>query len=159
VVDIVMGEEEDGQLQKEVLGDGGMSGGDMEVEMGDRVREAAAVSKAIKVQVRTSPRLQRSKDEHILAKAEERVAKKNLEFNEGNPCSTSLFSVNKDLALDCLQNIGINLGVFSVEKDINLYNLVELESEMEVGELGSLNRIGENTTMRRRVGRTWRKKL
>jgi hypothetical protein len=99
VVNKVMGEEDVWQLQKEVLGDGG----NMEVEVGDRVREAATVSKATKVQVRASPRLQRSKDEHVLAKAEERVARKNLEFNEGNLCSTSLFSVNKDLALDCLQ--------------------------------------------------------
>jgi hypothetical protein len=36
-------------VQKEVLGDDGMSGGDMEVEMGDRVREAATVCKAVKV--------------------------------------------------------------------------------------------------------------
>jgi hypothetical protein len=106
VVDRVMGEEEDGQLRKEVLGDGGMSDGAMEVEKGGRVREPTTVSEAIKVQVRTSPRLQRSKDEHILAKAEERVVRKNLEFNEGNPCYTTLFPVNKDLALDCLQNIG-----------------------------------------------------
>jgi hypothetical protein len=77
-----------------------------------------------------------------LAKAEERVARKNLEFNEGNPCSTSLLSVNKDLALDCLQQIGINLGVSSVEKDNNLYNLLGLESKREVGELGVLSRIG-----------------
>jgi hypothetical protein len=92
-------------------------------------------------------------------KVEDRVARKNLEFNDGNPCFTSLFSVNKDLALDCLQHIGINLGVSSVEKDINLYNLMELESEREVGELGRLSRIGENTIVRRRVGRTWRKML
>jgi hypothetical protein len=78
-----------------------------------------------------------------LAKAEERVARKNLEFNEGNPCSTSLLSVNKDLALDCLQQIGINLGVFVVEKESNFYNLMEIESGREVGELGGgLNRIG-----------------
>jgi hypothetical protein len=51
-----------------------------------------------------------------------------------------------------------NLGVSSVEKDINLYNMLELESEKEVGEWGGLNRIGENTIARRRVGRTWRKK-
>jgi hypothetical protein len=49
VVHTVMGEEEDEQVQKEVLGDDGMSGGDMEVEMGDRVREAATVCKAVKV--------------------------------------------------------------------------------------------------------------
>jgi hypothetical protein len=142
VVDRVMDEEEDRKFQREVLGDGVVSGGDMEMERGDRVREAAAVSEAVKVQVRTSPRLQRSKDEHVLAKAEERVARKNLEFNEGNPCSPSLLSVNKDLALDCLQQIEINLGVFSVEKDSNLYILLELELEREVGELGGLSRIG-----------------
>jgi hypothetical protein len=124
VVGTVMGEEEDGQFQKEVLGDGVTSRGDMEVEVGDRVREEAAISEAL-VQVRSSPRLQRSKDEHVLAKAEERVARKNLEFNEGNPCSSSLLSVNKDLALDCLQQIGINLGVSSVEKDYNFYNLLK----------------------------------
>jgi predicted nucleic acid-binding Zn finger protein len=94
-----------------------------------------------------------------LAKAEERVTRNNLEFNEGNPCSTFLFSVNKDLALDCLHNIGINLGVSSVEKDLNLYDLLELESEREVCELGGVNKTGENTIVRRRVGRTWRKKL
>jgi hypothetical protein len=55
--------------------------------------------------------------------------------------------------------IGINIGASSVEKDINLYNLLGLESENEVGELGGLNRIGENTIVRRRVGKIWRKKL
>jgi hypothetical protein len=133
VVGRVMGEEEDG--------DGVMSGGDMEVKMGDRVKEVVTVSEAL-VQIKSSPSLQRSKDEHVLAKAEERVARENLEFNEGNPCSTSLLSVNKDLALDCLQQIGINLGVSSVEKDNNLYNLLGLESKREVGELGVLSRIG-----------------
>jgi hypothetical protein len=59
LVDIVMGEEEDGQQEKEVLGDGGLSGGDKEVEMGDRVREAVPVFEANKVQIKASPRLQR----------------------------------------------------------------------------------------------------
>jgi hypothetical protein len=71
-----------------------------------------------------------------LAKAEERVAMKNLEFSEGNPCSTSLLSVNKDLALDCLQKIGFNLGEYSVEKDNNFYSLLEPDSGREVGEVG-----------------------
>jgi hypothetical protein len=53
-----MGEEDVGKLQEEVLGDGG----DMEVEVGDQIREATTVSEATKVQVRASPRLQRSKD-------------------------------------------------------------------------------------------------
>jgi hypothetical protein len=47
VVGRVMGEEEDRQFQKEVLGDGGMSGGDMEVQMGDQVKAVVAVSEAL----------------------------------------------------------------------------------------------------------------
>jgi hypothetical protein len=96
----------------------------------ERVQGAAG----IKQQVRASPRLQRSRDEHILAKAEERVAKKNLEFQKGNPCSTSLLSVNKDLALNCLQQIGLNLGKSSLEKEFNYFNLLDLESQREEGE-------------------------
>jgi hypothetical protein len=105
------------------------------MEIGERVKDAAAVSEA-KMQVRASPRLQRSRDEHILAKAEGRIARKNLEFNEGIPCPTSLISVNKDLALNCLQQIGLNLGESSLEKDNNFYNLLDLKSDGEMGELG-----------------------
>jgi hypothetical protein len=76
----------------------------------------AAVPDASKVQVRARPRLQRSREEHVLAKAEVRVARKNLEFNEGNPCPTSLLSVNKDLAMNYLQQIGLNLGESSLKK-------------------------------------------
>jgi hypothetical protein len=47
-----------------------------------RVEKAAAVPKAILGQIRSSPRLQRSRDEHTLAKAEKSVAKKNLELGE-----------------------------------------------------------------------------
>jgi hypothetical protein len=119
-----------------------MSGGDMEVEVGDRVRKAASSSEAIKVQVRASQRLQRSKDEHILAKAEERVARKNLEFSEGNPCSTSLLSINKDLALVCLQQIGINLGVSSVEKTVICITFWELNRRGEIVSWEGLNKIG-----------------
>jgi hypothetical protein len=61
----------------------------------NRLMEAAAVLVASKQQVRASPRLQRSKDEHILAKAEERAARKNLEFIGGNLCSNSLLSIIK----------------------------------------------------------------
>jgi hypothetical protein len=94
---------------------------DKNVVFENGLKEAATIPEASKQQVRASPRLQRSKDEHILAKAEERIATKNLEFNEGNPCSTSLCSVNKDLALECLQNIRIDLGVSSVEKETLTY--------------------------------------
>jgi hypothetical protein len=105
--------------------------------MGERVLEAATVSEATKVHVRASLRLHRSRDEHTLAKAEERVARKNLEFNEGNPYPTYLLSVNRDLALKCLQQIGLNLGESSVEKDNNLCNLLDIESVGEIGVLGS----------------------
>jgi hypothetical protein len=40
-----MGEEDVGQLQEEVLGDGG----DMEVEVGDQIKEVTTVSEATKV--------------------------------------------------------------------------------------------------------------
>jgi hypothetical protein len=136
LVDKVLGEEDNGQQDKEGQEDGELSGGGTKVEMGDRVLEAASVTEASKMQVRASPRLQRSRDEHILAKAEERVARKNLEFNEGNPCHTSLLSVNRDLALNCLQQIGFNLGKSSLEKDNNLDSLLGFEPVGEVGELG-----------------------
>ncbi|CAL5042358.1 unnamed protein product [Urochloa decumbens] len=136
LADKVMGEEDDWQQEKEGLEDGVLSGGDKEVEMVDRVKEATACPEGDKVQVRASPRLQRSRDEHTLAKAEERVARKNLEFSKGNSSSHSLFSVNKDPALVFLQQIGINLGESNVEKDNNFYNLLDLESEREVGEMG-----------------------
>jgi hypothetical protein len=104
-----------------------VSSGGKEVEMGDRIMEAATVAEANKLQVRASLRLQRSRDEYVLAKAEERVARKNLRFNEGNPYPTSLLSVNRDLAMNCLQQIGLNLGESSLEKDNNFYNLLDLE--------------------------------
>jgi hypothetical protein len=44
--------------------------------------------------------------------------------------------VNKDLALDCLQQIGINLRDFSLEKDNDLYYMLDLESKRDVCELG-----------------------
>jgi hypothetical protein len=136
VANKVMGEEDEWQQQQAVLEEGELSGGDKEMGIGERVQEAAAVSEA-KMQVRASPRLQRSRDEHILAKAEGRIARRNLEFNEGIPCPTSLISVNKDLALSCLQQIGLNLGESSLEKDNNFYNLLDLKSDGELGELGS----------------------
>jgi hypothetical protein len=113
----------------------------------------AAVPDASKVQVRARPRLQRSREEHVLAKAEVRVARKNLEFNEGNPCPTSLLSVNKDLAMNYLQQIGLNLGESSLEKDNNFYNLLDLESDREIGGW-SLMRLGGIMRARMRVWRT-----
>jgi hypothetical protein len=92
VVYSVMEEEEEGQqedLVERVMRD-------KECERAIKLREVAAVPEENTLQVRASPRLQRSKDENVLAKAEERVAKKNLEFRGGNPHSTSLLSVYKD---------------------------------------------------------------
>jgi hypothetical protein len=151
VANKVLGEEDEGQQQQVVLEEGELSGGDKEMEIGDRVKDAAAVSEA-KMQVRASPRLQRSRDEHILTKAEGRIARKNLEFNEGIPCPTSLNSVNKDLALNCLQRIGLNLGESSLEKDNNFYNLLDLKSDGEMGGWG-FTRSGGIMRARRRVWR------
>jgi hypothetical protein len=111
VANKVLGEEDEGQQQQVVLEEGELSGGDKEMDIGERVKDAAVVSEA-KMQVRASPRLQRSRD------AEGWIARKNLEFNEGIPCPTSLISVNKDLALNCLQQIGLNLGESSLKKTI-----------------------------------------
>jgi hypothetical protein len=35
--------------------------------------------------------------------------------------------------MNCLQQIGLNLGESSLEKDNNFYNLLDLESDREVG--------------------------
>jgi hypothetical protein len=84
VADRVLGEDDEKQQKKEMEGGGKAAGGDKEMELEVRIREAAMVSDASKMQVRASPRLQGSKDEHILTKAEGRVARKNLEFKEGD---------------------------------------------------------------------------
>jgi hypothetical protein len=76
-----------------------------------------------------------------LNKAEERVSRKNLEFNECTTCSTSLISVNKDLALSYLQQIGLNLGESSLEKDNIFYNLFGNESGREIGEFEEFDRV------------------
>jgi hypothetical protein len=86
------------------------------------IKDATTVSDASKMQVRVSPRLQGSKEEHILTKAKGRVARKNLEFKEVTPCPSSLLSVPRNLALDGLHQLGINLGTSSLEKDNNFYN-------------------------------------
>jgi hypothetical protein len=43
LADKLMGEEDDGQQEKEGLEEGELSGGDKEVDMGDRVKEAVEV--------------------------------------------------------------------------------------------------------------------
>jgi hypothetical protein len=136
VADKVMGEEDVEQQEMERPEGGELTSGGKEVEMRDRIMEATTVSEASKMQVRASPRLQRSRDEHVLAKAEGRVARKNLEFVEGNSCPTSLLSVNRDLALNCLQQIGFNLGESSLDKDNNIYNLLDLESDKDIEGMG-----------------------
>jgi hypothetical protein len=108
----------------EKLAEGEMDGEGTEAVTEERLLMAAAVPKAAKAQIRASLRLQRSKDEHTLAKAEERVARRNLELSEGISSSAPLFFVNRDLAMNCLQQLGINLGGCSVEKDKNLLDLL-----------------------------------
>jgi hypothetical protein len=55
-----------------------------------------------------------------LAKAEGRAARRNLEFSEGIPSSAPFCSINRDLTIDCLQQLGFNLGNSSLEKEIIL---------------------------------------
>ncbi|EFE88087.1 hypothetical protein, partial [Bifidobacterium breve] len=118
---------------------GGLSGGGREEEvLENNLKVAVVVPEVDKKQVRTSPRLQQSKDEHVLAKAQERAARKNLEFHGGNPHPISLFSFNKDKALEYLQQIGFNLGTTSVNKEDNLQTLLNLELERDEVENGGL---------------------
>jgi hypothetical protein len=115
IADKVMQEEEEGQqgISAEMVLK------DNEAVVADKIREAAAVPEASKLQVRSSPRLQRSKDENVMAKAEERAAKRNLEFSGGTPHSPSLLSVNNSNSSFLMQQIGINLGNNSQDRDLN----------------------------------------
>jgi hypothetical protein len=135
LVDKVTGEEEGEQenIVNGVLSEMGKEGDEQnELQLGAEVPDAS------KMQVRASPRLQRSRDEHVLAKAEERVAKKNLEFSGGNSHSNSLITVNRDIAMNCLQQIGINLGESDKDRDNNLQSLFALELEREDIEFGGI---------------------
>jgi hypothetical protein len=124
LADKVMGEADEAVQEVEKVVEGEMVGEGTEVVREERLLVAAAVPEATKAQIRASPRLQRSKDEHTLAKAEERVARRNLELSEGISSPAPLFSVNRDLAMTCLQQLGINLGSSSVENDKNLIELL-----------------------------------
>jgi hypothetical protein len=115
---------------------GVLPGFDKSREVEDRIWEAAAVPEACKGQTRASPRLVRSRDEHVLVKAKERAAKKNLEFKDCMSPSHPLFSVSSDLALQCLQQLGLNLGSSELEQNNNLGSLFFREEGGEVSELG-----------------------
>jgi hypothetical protein len=136
LADRVMEEkDEDQQGQEETGAEAGvLPGADRCGEVTDRMRKAAAVLEACKG--RASPRLRRSKDEHVLVKAKERAAKKNLEFNDGNSPSPPLFSVSSDLALHSLQQLGLNLGSSDLEQDNILCSLLNLGKGGEVSDLG-----------------------
>jgi hypothetical protein len=113
----VLGEEEEGQKEQELEKSNKGAGGNVEMDLGVGIREAAAVSDATKMQIRASPRLQGAKDEHVLAKIEGRVARKNLEFKEGNnPSHSSLLSVPRDLAIEGLSNRYQPRGFFFRER-------------------------------------------
>jgi hypothetical protein len=92
--------------------------------MEERLLVATGVAEATKAQIRASLRLQQSRDEHTLAKAEGRVARRNLELSEGISPSAPLFTVNRDLAMNCLQQLGFNLSDYSVDKDNILNDLL-----------------------------------
>jgi hypothetical protein len=124
LADKVVGETDEGAQEVESLEDGELAEKGKEVEMEERLLEAATVPEASKAQVRASPRLQRSRNEHTLAKAEGRAARRNPEFSEGIPSSAPFCSVNRDLAIDCLQQLGFNLGNSSLKKDFILDDLL-----------------------------------
>jgi hypothetical protein len=134
VTDKVM-EEKDEDLQGQVVvGDetSVLPGIDKGREVADRILEAAAVPGACKGQTRASLRLQRSRDEHVLLKAMERAAKKNIEFRDGMSSSHPLFSVSSDLASHCLKQLGLNLGSSDLEQDNNLASLFVREEDGKV---------------------------
>jgi hypothetical protein len=93
VADKVMEEKDEDQQGQVVVGDetGVLPGIDKGREVADRILEAAAVPEACQGQTRASPRLQCSRDEHVLVKAKEQAAKKNLEFKDGMSSSTLFF--------------------------------------------------------------------
>jgi hypothetical protein len=103
LADKLMGEADEAVQEVVRSAEGEMDGVGTEAEREERLLVAAGVPEATKAQIRASPRLQRSKDEHTLAKAEGRVARRNLELSEGISSSAPLFSVNRDLAMTCLQ--------------------------------------------------------
>jgi hypothetical protein len=150
LADKVMGEADEAVQEVERLAEGEMDGVGSEVVREERLLVAAGVPEATKAQIRASPRLQRSKDEHILAKAEERVAKRNLELSEGISSFAPLFSVNRDLAMTCLQQLRINLGDSSVEKDKNLFDLLGVGIGERVGGWSAM-RMGKVLRVRLRV--------
>lgn len=86
----------------------------------NNLEEMAKISEATTSPVRFSPRLVHSKDEHTLTKAEERVAKKNLECLGGMP-STTFCSFNASETISNLEQIGLCFG--STEND--KYDLVQ----------------------------------
>jgi hypothetical protein len=141
IVDEVMGEKEEGQQgQQGALVDGGKSKGDIEDSLDGRQKKAAAIKEACNSQVRSSPRLQGSRDEHTLAKAEERAARRNLEFRGGTPISTPLLPDNCSNILNVFKGLGVNVRESSLVRDHNLISLLDLEVEKEVVEEGEENR-------------------
>jgi hypothetical protein len=119
-----MGEADEVVQEVERLEEGEVAGKGTEVEMEERLLVATGVAEATKAQIRASLRLQQSRDEHTLAKAKGRVARRNLELSEGISPSAPLFTVNRDLAMNCLQQLGFNLSDYSVDKDNILNDLL-----------------------------------
>jgi hypothetical protein len=138
LADKVMEEKDEDQQGQEEVGDEAsvLFGADRCGEMTDRIRKVAAVPEAWKGQTRASPRLQRSRDEHILVKAKEQAAKKNLEFKDGMSPSPPFLLVSSDLALHCLQQLDLNLGSSDLEQNNNLCNLLDRGKGGEMSELG-----------------------
>jgi hypothetical protein len=114
-----------------------------------KIDEAARIPE-MAANVRSSPRLAGARNEHTLIKAGERMAKRNLELDEGMPSNTSDFSLstnvaahnlqqsvlslNADVAAHNLQQIGFLVGLNGSKVTNNVEELLSLESER--GELG-----------------------
>jgi hypothetical protein len=129
LADKVVNEKGEEELEAAESGLLGEEGGDREVQK--EILKAAAVPEASKMQVRASPRLQKSRDEHVLTKAQELAAKRNLEFGGGNSQSNSSCTVNRDIAVELLQNIGLDVGMTSDVKNVALQRFLDLEVERE----------------------------
>jgi hypothetical protein len=143
IADRVLLEEEEGQqkvAEDEVMKEGGAEGK-------CKALEAAAVPEASKKQVHASPRLQNASHEHVLNKAEERIAKKNLEFSGGNPHTLPLISDFNGNITDFMQQIGVNLENSSMGRDLNFLHPLDPGLEGEEGEFGDFESEGFNGEM------------
>jgi hypothetical protein len=110
------------------------------MENNKKLERATLIPEATVSYVRSSPRLVKSKDEHTLNRAEERVAKKNLEISRGMSHTDPSSSLPFIAATSILQQLGFNLGSCEIDRTRNLQQLSDFitertEVEHDEGEL------------------------